>query len=72
MTKTKIEIAKEMIEGNETELASLEIREMYLNRKVIMDDKPAYKYELGKLQSDIKETKEWIKFLEEKVKEKFK
>lgn len=68
--KTKLEIGIEALENAKVDQLRLEINESYLSRKSIVDKR--FLAELGKIQADLKEHKEWINFLEEKIKEKFK
>ena len=68
----RIEVAQKMLEDNKEDLLRLEIRENFLQRKAVTGTDVNSKMELGQIQQNIKDSKEWIKFLEEKIKEKFK
>lgn len=64
MSKTKKELAKEMLTRAKEEVLGDEIMEQYFQRKVISGSK-VYEQALGQTQAKIKEKREIIKFLEE-------
>lgn len=68
----KIEVAQEMLELNEKQLLQVEIRKAYLTRKMVTDKSQKVTYELAELTSEEKEAKQWIDYLKEKIKDKFK
>jgi hypothetical protein len=72
MPTTKIEVAEEMLGLNEKQLFQIEIRKAYLTRKMVTDKSQKVTYELAQMTAEEKETKEWIAYLKEKIKDKFK
>ena len=57
------------LEANKDELLLYEIREGFLQRQNVLNKNAQATLELGTIQQQIKDTKEWIKYLEEKVKD---
>ena len=67
--KTKKEAIQKLLEANKDELLLYEIREGFLQRQNVLNKNAQATLELGTIQQQIKDTKEWIKYLEEKVKD---
>ena len=62
---TKKEVAKIIKEKKEIELLELEITEQWTSRKILVDGRKNLEIILGRIQSQKKETKEFIDFLNE-------
>lgn len=65
MMKTKKEIIQQVLEANKDEILLLEIREAFLQRRNIVNKNTQTMLELGTVQQQLKDTKEWVKYLEE-------
>ena len=71
MLKAKEVIINELIENSKNELSFLEIREKYLQQKEVLakTSKTVWTIQLGQVQSQIRELKEWVGWLEKYEKE---
>lgn len=67
--KTRKELLQKLIEANGEELELYKIREGFLQRKNVLSKSSQATMELGSIQQQIKDTADWLKYLEEKLKE---
>lgn len=58
-----------MIQAYEKELFVAQVQERFLQRQIIGKNSPNFQQQLGRTQADIQFKKEYLKFLEEIIKE---
>lgn len=63
------ELVLEMIQAYEKELFVAQVQERFLQRMIIAKNNTSFQQQLGKVQADIQFKKEYLKFLEEIIKE---
>jgi len=68
-TNQNKDIIFEMIAMYEKELFISQVQERFLQRQIIAKNSPTFQQQLGKTQADIQFKKEYLKFLEEIIKE---
>lgn len=68
-TNQNREIILEMIQAYEKELFVAQVQERFLQRQIIGKNSPNFQQQLGRTQADIQFKKEYLKFLEEIIKE---
>ncbi|HOB89913.1 MAG TPA: hypothetical protein PKG74_01095 [Candidatus Colwellbacteria bacterium] len=66
--KTKKDILSELIDEVKETLIRIEITTRYVEKKQAETQKDRYLQELAKLQANKEENEDWLKFLEEELK----